>query len=93
MEMGDYFIRTRISKTRVARFSYPGFGTFAKRLRPARRGRNPRTGEEMQIAPQETISFVPSKELKSLVNQHLQSAAAKSGSKEGGSPYWGEQST
>ena len=29
-EMGDYFIRTRVSRNQGARLTYPGFGTFSK---------------------------------------------------------------
>lgn len=41
------------------RFSYPGFGTFNTRERRARTGRNPRTGEEIQIAASKTVAFKP----------------------------------
>jgi len=41
------------------RFSYPGFGTFNVRERRARTGRNPRTGEEIQIAASKTVAFKP----------------------------------
>ena len=34
-----------------------GFGTFATRSRPARTGRNPRTGESVAIAASKTPSF------------------------------------
>ena len=43
-EMGDYFIRTRVSRNQAARLTYPGFGTFSKRRRPPRMVRNPQTG-------------------------------------------------
>lgn len=41
------------------RFSYPGFGTFAVKKRAERKGRNPRTGEEITIAESSTVSFKP----------------------------------
>ena len=41
-----------------------GFGTFAKKDRAARTGRNPSTGEAMQIKASTTIGFKPSQSLK-----------------------------
>ncbi len=45
-----------------------GFGTFLMRHREARKGRNPRTGEEIEIAASNTPSFKPGKALKDAVN-------------------------
>lgn len=45
-----------------------GFGTFAVRQRPARSGRNPQTGETIQIAASATPVFKPGKALKAAVN-------------------------
>lgn len=42
-----------------------GFGTFETKTRPARVGRNPQTGAEMQIAASSTLSFKPSSKFKS----------------------------
>ena len=42
-----------------ARFSYPGFGTFAVKKRAARKGRNPRTGAEIRIKASKTVGFKP----------------------------------
>jgi nucleoid DNA-binding protein len=69
-EMGDYFIRTRVSRNQGARLTYPGFGTFSKRRRPPRMVRNPRTGDPITIPPQETITFSPGQELRSLLNRN-----------------------
>ena len=41
-----------------------GFGTFEVKSRPARTGRNPKTGESMQIAASKSVSFKPSAALK-----------------------------
>lgn len=41
-----------------------GFGTFETKNRPARTGRNPRTGETMQIPASSVVSFKPSSSLK-----------------------------
>lgn len=46
------------------RFSYPGFGTFNVKTRKARKGRNPQTGEVINIKASKTVSFKPAPELK-----------------------------
>ncbi len=46
----------------------PSFGTFAVVDRAAREGRNPRTGEVIQIKAAKVPTFKPSKVLKALVN-------------------------
>jgi DNA-binding protein HU-beta len=68
VEVGDYFIRAKVSRTRAARFTYPGFGTFVKRRRNARMVRNPRNGEPITIPPQVTVAFSPGQELRELLN-------------------------
>ena len=45
-----------------------GFGTFSVRERGARTGRNPRTGEEIQIAAAKLPAFKPGKALKDALN-------------------------
>ena len=45
-----------------------GFGTFETSVRPAREGRNPRTGETMKIAESVVPKFKPGKALKDAVN-------------------------
>ena len=44
-----------------------GFGTFEVRERAARKGRNPQTGEEIEIAASKVPAFKPGKELKEAV--------------------------
>jgi len=41
-----------------------GFGTFSKKNRPARVGRNPITGDPIQIKPSKTVGFKPAQGLK-----------------------------
>ena len=41
-----------------------GFGTFEHKKRAARQGRNPKTGEAMQIAASTSVGFKPSAALK-----------------------------
>jgi integration host factor subunit beta len=45
-----------------------GFGSFKVRDRKARQGRNPRTGETIEIPAQRGVAFKPSKELAALLN-------------------------
>ncbi|CAH0990163.1 DNA-binding protein HU-beta [Sinobacterium norvegicum] len=45
-----------------------GFGTFSVKERAARTGRNPRTGEPIEIAAATIPSFKPGKALKDAVN-------------------------
>lgn len=44
-----------------------GFGTFTVRNRKARPGRNPRTGETIQIKASKTVGFKAGKELKKTI--------------------------
>ena len=45
-----------------------GFGTFSVAHRAARTGRNPRTGETIQIAASRGVKFKPGKALKDSLN-------------------------
>ncbi len=45
-----------------------GFGTFENRERSARKGRNPRTGEVIEIKASKLPSFKAGKSLKEIVN-------------------------
>ena len=46
------------------RFAWPGFGTFTVKQRAARQGRNPRTGEVMEVKASKTVNFKPAPALK-----------------------------
>ena len=46
------------------KFSYPGFGTFTMKTRGARKGRNPRTGETIQIKASKNVGFKAATSLK-----------------------------
>ena len=48
--------------------SFVGFGTFKVSERAARKGRNPKTGEEIQIAASKVPAFKAGKALKEAVN-------------------------
>lgn len=49
--------------------SLVGFGTFALKHRPARIGRNPRTGDEIKIDASNVPGFKAGKGLRDAVNQ------------------------
>ena len=48
--------------------SVVGFGRFSRNDRPAREGRNPRTGERIAIGPSAGVSFKAGKALKDALN-------------------------
>ena len=45
-----------------------GFGAFSTRERDARRGRNPRTGETVQVPEKRVPYFKPGKEMRARLN-------------------------
>src|SRR6202167_5612970 len=53
-----------------------GFGSFRTRQRKPRVGRNPKTGERVEVPAKKIPFFKPSKELKDLVNDSAAVAAA-----------------
>lgn len=53
--------------TRGEKMVITGFGTFLIRSRAARRGRNPQTGETIQIPNKKTPGFTAGKTLKRLI--------------------------
>ena len=48
--------------------SLPGFGKFKVAARDARQGRNPATGEAIQIAASKKLAFTPAKQVKDAMN-------------------------
>ncbi len=46
-----------------------GFGTFLVRKKNARRGRNPQTGDELEISQRRVVTFRPSLQFKALVEK------------------------
>jgi DNA-binding protein HU-beta len=59
--------------------SIPGFGKFKVAAREARQGRNPATGETIQIAASKKLNFTPAKQVKDAMNppEPAQKPAAK----------------
>lgn len=63
--------------------SIPGFGKFKVAAREARQGRNPATGETIQIPASKKLNFTPAKQVKDAMNPPpaAPKAAAKSKAK------------
>jgi integration host factor subunit alpha len=45
-----------------------GFGNFVVKEKASRRGRNPQTGDEIEISSRKILSFKPSQVLKAAIN-------------------------
>lgn len=56
-----------------------GFGSFRVRQRNARVGRNPKTGEKVEVPAKRVPYFKPSKELKDLINDGAAAPSSVSG--------------
>ena len=55
-----------------------GFGSFRTRQRKPRTGRNPKTGEKVEVPAKKIPFFKPSKELKDLINANAGAGAQTS---------------
>ena len=53
-----------------------GFGSFRLRQREPRKGRNPKTGDKVDVPPKKVPYFKPGKELKDLLNREAEESAA-----------------
>src|SRR4051795_5079936 len=75
-EIGDVVdsLLTAVTKALASgeRVDLRGFGSFVPKETKARQGRNPQTGEPIQIAAKKTVAFKPAKDLE----QSLASQAA-----------------
>jgi integration host factor beta subunit len=60
------------------RVNISGFGTFSVSDRQARTGRNPKTGESIQISASRSAKFKPGKQLKDSLNEGLDGQPAPS---------------
>jgi len=52
-----------------SRVEIRGLCTFSVRIRPARQGRNPRTGEKVHVPERATLYFRPGTELRERLNK------------------------
>lgn len=55
--------------TNGGRIEVRGFGSFSLHHRAARKGRNPKTGDQVELPPKFVPHFKPGKELRERVNQ------------------------
>ena len=83
-ELGTYFVRTKVTRSQCPRFTFPGFGTFTKKKRSARKGVNPRTLEPMTIEAAYTIDFRPGSDLRQHLNTRVAVASAVKGKRRAG---------
>jgi DNA-binding protein HU-beta len=67
--INSVFDQIRAAVKKEKRFSYPGFGTFSRRERKARKGRNPQTGEVINIKKSTTVTFKPAAAFKKQINR------------------------
>ena len=51
-----------------------GFGSFRLRKREPRKGRNPKTGDKVDVPPKKVPYFKPGKELKDLINREAEAS-------------------
>lgn len=67
-ESVDAFLQAiRDSLKRGEKVVITGFGTFSVRKRAAKKGRNPKTGEQITISAHKSPGFTPGKTLKKVV--------------------------
>ncbi len=63
------FFDTVVAVTKKGdKVAWPGFGSFSTTKRPARKGRNPQTGEPVKIAASTAMKFTASSTLKTALN-------------------------
>lgn len=55
---------------------WPGFGSFVAQKRPARKARNPRTGETVRVKASTALKFRPSTTLKEAMNSRRKTRRA-----------------
>jgi nucleoid DNA-binding protein len=53
----------------VGRIELRNFGVFEVKMRKARRARNPRTGERVDVDPKKVVTFKPGKEMEDKVRR------------------------
>ena len=61
---------------RGEKIEFRGFGSFRLRRRLPRKGRNPKTGDGVDVPPRRVPYFKPGKELKELINRERRQAGA-----------------
>lgn len=54
-------------KREEGKLTIVGFGTFKSTMKKRKKGRNPRTGETIEIPARRVVKFIPGKKLKDLL--------------------------
>ena len=89
LELAVKMMLDHMSKALAAgdRIEIRGFGSFSLHYRAPRLGRNPKTGEKVQLAGKHVPHFKPGKELRERVNSSLQREPAESASTTSRQPW------
>ena len=69
VEMFFEEIKSSLEKGENVKLS--GFGNFVLRDKSPRPGRNPKTGEEVQVSARRVVTFRPGQKLKNRVEEHV----------------------
>ncbi len=71
--MLEELLETAVRETKnKGTFVVPGIGKLRKAHRKARMGRNPQTGDDIEITARRVLTFRPSQILKSHINEPVQ---------------------
>ena len=62
----DAIVETLVEDTRI---ELRNFGVFQVKRRKARKARNPRTGDKVEVPPKNVVTFKPGKEMEERVRQ------------------------
>ena len=66
-KFAKFLISSAVELKKGEKVQIVGFGAFEVKERPARKARNPKTGEEIQIGARRSPMFKPGKSLKEAV--------------------------
>ncbi|HQT38677.1 MAG TPA: integration host factor subunit beta [Acidocella sp.] len=75
--VSSFFDEMTAALARGERVELRGFGAFTVKHRNARAGRNPRTGEAVEVAQKSVPFFKAGKELRERINKPISAPAAK----------------
>lgn len=66
----QFFETVKVALEEGSSVKLSGFGNFGLRDKPARPGRNPKTGEEIPISARRVVTFKASQKLKEAIDQN-----------------------
>jgi nucleoid DNA-binding protein len=70
----DAIVETLLADRRI---ELRNFGVFEVKLRKARKARNPRTGEKVDVPPKNVVTFKPGKEMEEKVRRMIDTGDAQ----------------